>query len=61
MLGPMLGSILYSYFHYFGAFVIFACFLLVAAIMSFFILPSSLNVKLDVMNDEEREFSIKME
>jgi MFS family permease len=61
MLGPMLGSILYSYLHYFGAFMIFAGFLLIAAIMSFLILPSSLNVKLDTMNEEEKAMSVKME
>jgi MFS family permease len=61
MLGPVLGSIFYSYLHYFGAFMIFAGFLAFAAILSFFTLSASLNVKLDVMNAEERAISRKLE
>ena len=61
MMGPMLGSIFYSYLHYFGAFMIFAGFLLFAAVLSFFTLPSSLNVKLDTMSAEECRISVKME
>ncbi len=61
MLGPMLGSIFYTYLHYFGSFMIFAGFLLFAAVLSFITLPASLNVKLDTMDEEERAVSVKLE
>lgn len=59
MLGPVIGSILYSYIGYFGAFSCFASILLFAGLLSMTILPSSLNAKLDVMSDIERAESVK--
>ena len=59
MLGPVMGSLFYSYFGYFGAFMLFAALLAIAGVLSFFILPDSLNVKLDTMDDDERAESVK--
>ena len=58
MLGPVIGSVLYSYIGYFGAFMIFACLLSIAGVISFFILPSQLNIRLDTAPAESRAESI---
>jgi MFS family permease len=50
MLGPVMGSILYTYLGYFGAFATFSIILASAGILSLITLPSSLNMQLDVMN-----------
>ena len=61
MIGPVLGSILYQYFGYGGAFMMFAGLLSFAGILSLTVLPNSLNVKLDVQNQEEKAMSQKAE
>lgn len=57
MLGPVIGSVLYSYLGYFGAFMMFAFILCIAGALSFFILPDQLNLKLDTAPAENREES----
>jgi len=48
MIGPVLGSLLYHYFGYAGAFLLFAGLLAFAGILSLLVLPNSLNLKLDL-------------
>jgi MFS family permease len=43
MLGPVIGSFLYTSFGYFWAFMCFAIYISIASILSFYILPNSLN------------------
>lgn len=59
MLGPVLGSVFYSFLGYQGAFLSFAVIMTFAGILSLSVLPNSLNTKLDTMNDEERAESVK--
>jgi MFS family permease len=54
MLGPVIGSLLYAYFGYFLAFMFFAAMLAAAGILSFLILPNSLNNKFDKTDDNEK-------
>jgi hypothetical protein len=61
MVGPMLGSIFYLQVGYAGAFLLFACILLVAGVASFINLPNSLNVKLAVQGERERAMSVRAE
>jgi hypothetical protein len=57
MIGPVLGSLLYQYFGYGGAFMMFAGLLTFAGILSLTVLPNSLNIKLDVQDPEEKAMS----
>jgi MFS family permease len=52
MVGPVIGSVLNSYFGYFWAFMFFAIMLGFSGILSFFILPNSLNNKLQSSDNE---------
>jgi MFS family permease len=61
MLGPLMGSLFYTNVGYFWAFIIFASFLLFSAILSFIILPNSLNLKLNVQSEEECRMSKAIE
>lgn len=58
MLGPVMGGVLYSSAGYFGAFMSFAVLLAAAGVLSLLVLPNTLNVKLDIMSDEERAESV---
>lgn len=53
MVGPVIGSVLYAYFGYFWAFIFFAVMLGFSGILSFFILPNSLNDKVRCSNNEK--------
>ena len=61
MVGPVLGSLIYTQVGYFGAFMFFAALLSVAGVLSFYVLPQSLNEKLDAMSDEDRAESVKQQ
>lgn len=61
MLGPVIGGLLYHYVGYFGAFIIFAAILALAWALSYFGLSSTLNIKLDILNKEERALSVSLE
>ena len=54
MLGPVIGSLLYSFCGYFWAFMFFASLLGISGILSFIVLPNSLNIKLDDTDDSEK-------
>jgi MFS family permease len=52
MMGPVLAGMLYYYLKYCGAFLVFAVFLLVAGVISFFFISNSLNKKIEYETNE---------
>ena len=60
MTGPVIAALLYTYIGYMECLLCFSVLLGAAGIMSYFILPSSLNKKLDTLNEEERAESVKL-
>jgi MFS family permease len=52
MVGPVIGSVLYAYFGYFWAFMFFAGMLGSSGILSFYVLPNSLNNKIQSSDNE---------
>ncbi len=61
MMGPVISGQLYYYFGYFGAFIAFSGFILIAGVISFFCLSDDLNRHLDTENEEEKSFSAKIQ
>jgi MFS family permease len=59
MMGPVMAGLLYYYMGYFGAFMAFAGFVLIAATISYLCISNDLNCSLDAENDLEKAFSAK--
>jgi len=59
MMGPVIAGLLYYYMGYFGAFMAFAGFILIAATISYLCISNDINYSLDAEDDLEQTINAK--